>query len=337
MRLLIVSSDRTLSHGAPANVGDAFLTDLFADALERQGHQVDIADFGAERSTPGRGRRRTRGLPGLIDAIRDSDAVVVGGGTLLQDDRPDRLIGGLPRLCVTTSIVSRITNRPLAFYGVGCERVERTSARRLLRLAVGSAPVWVREEDSLHRFSEMFERPALLGADTSLLAQGLLPRRDPDQGGNQLVLALNRSEGSQLTLEAVQRFRREGFEPTLISMEQQSSTGDFRAIAPDVLRELGFSFVPSGWRAALESVRASRLVVASRMHTLYMALLVGTPAVAIGTRAKVRSFADEFGIPMAASLDDVDFENVEAPNHESLDRAAARARATLDDLLQALR
>jgi polysaccharide pyruvyl transferase WcaK-like protein len=130
MRTLIVSADRTLASGHPQNLGDAFLTDALSERLRRAGHETVIADFGqTARLDSTEERVRVGGVRGLADVVRQVDAVVVGGGTLLADDQPGRPFAGLPRLMAVTGLIARTSRTPLAVFGVGADPVTRRRAR----------------------------------------------------------------------------------------------------------------------------------------------------------------------------------------------------------------
>ncbi|RII94235.1 polysaccharide pyruvyl transferase family protein, partial [Clavibacter californiensis] len=126
MRTLIVSADRTLASGHPQNLGDAFLTDALSERLRRAGHETVIADFGqTARVDSTEERARVSGVRALADIVRQVDAVVVGGGTLLADDQPGRPFAGLPRLMAVTGLIARTGRTPLAVFGVGADPVTR--------------------------------------------------------------------------------------------------------------------------------------------------------------------------------------------------------------------
>lgn len=334
MKILIVSADRSIEGGFPANLGDAFLTDALADALRVSGNDVDVIDFGDAVRVGAYPRLRASGLGDLVAAIRASDAVVVGGGTLLQDDSRQKLVGGLPRLCAVVALVARVFRRPVRFFGVGCDTVDRVVPRSLLRFAVSDAVSWVRETDSRDRFAQMFGQVPFVGADVSLLLdRASLPEKS---SSSTAIIALNRSEGEQLSSRTIERLRSDGFRPQFLSMEQQLGDADYHAVESELLEELSFAPEPIGWQAAWDQIAVSSVVVASRMHALYMAALVGVPAVAVGRREKVVSFAEEFGIPLIADVRHYERGQARVADAAVVDGAVGRARDSLDAMLASL-
>lgn len=332
MKILIVSADRTVDGGIPANLGDAFLTDAFADAIEGRGHEVDVIDFGGHRDDGGRARTQARGLKGLWASVRSADAVVLGGGTLLQDDDRTKLFGGLPRLCAVVSLVARINGRPLRYFGVGCDPIARTIPRLALKLAVSGSPSWVREEESRRRFAEMFGFKPQISSDVALLSA----ERACEERSKAVTIALNRDEAPSLSRDLLKQLKGLGLAPQFLSMDQQPTFADHHFVSNILANELTLLPTATGWKAAWRAISTSRIVIASRMHALYMAALAGIPAVAIGDKAKVSSFAKEFNIPIFASVADYTPGSERLASESAVLNAVTRVDTALDSMLKSI-
>ncbi|MBK8460502.1 MAG: polysaccharide pyruvyl transferase family protein [Micropruina sp.] len=170
-KILILSADRSTASGSASNLGDGLLTDALITALHAHGHAVAAVDFGEGSRKTGEARLPVRGVVGLSRAVRSADLVIIGGGTMLQDD-VGRGWGGLPRLCAVTSLIAHLAGRELAYFGVGCDPVPRVLARVLLRVATWSRTIWVRDRDSARRAADLGGRDVRLAADACLLAVG---------------------------------------------------------------------------------------------------------------------------------------------------------------------
>lgn len=302
MRILIVSADRTDQHGGACNLGDALLTDALADAIQSLGHTVQVYDFGHRRVTSDRQRLAEGRLAGLVRAIRWSDAVILGGGTLFQDDQPYRAVSGLPRMCAVVANMARTLRRPVAYFGIGCDPIERHVPRQVLKLAIAKSNVWVRDIASRQRFSNYFGRSAALGADTALLAMRHIDCGTTAQSKG-IVLALARHEASSLSVELIDLWEEQTNEPVrFLSMEQQLHGSDAASLSRAVRARLNYRDHVLGWREAAEIVAESRAVVASRMHALYLAALHSVPAVGVGDYAKIASFCNEFQVPRVKNI-----------------------------------
>lgn len=323
MKVLIVSADRTMSTGHPSNLGDALLTDALAEAVRVRGLDPVVADFGARRTIGGEPRLQLASVWQLARAIRTADVVIVGGGTLFQDDSP-RLVGGLPRLLFVTSLLSRLLGRPLAYFGVGADPVGRAVPRALLRLAVRGRHVWARDRASADRLRRMGAGRVELAADVSLALASQVPLAPESRSGPTAapgaVVALAAADGPELSVQSLERLRGAFGAVTFVQMYQGDVRSDASTLTPEVLALVP---VTSGlsWEAARDVFATADVVIASRMHALYLGVLLDRPVVAVGSLPKVVAFAEEFGV---ARFDDVN-SAVESESWRLADGAALRA------------
>jgi polysaccharide pyruvyl transferase WcaK-like protein len=342
MKILVVSSDRSDARGYPSNLGDALLTDALLGALERAGHEATATDFGGPRRAGSGPRSYTRGLAGLVRAIKASDAVIVGGGTLLQDDTGRGLLNGLPRLVLSVSTTAFFLRRPMVYLGVGCDPTARWAPRAAMRLAVKGRSVWARDRSSVARVAGQLRGRARLAADVCLLpadagvrsAVEAATHSDPARRG--AVVALNRRDVTQVDATFLARMAGTGGAPPLfVAMDQRTAEGDLTDHL-DGMEGFGVLHPPISWKDAAATIAGAAVVVASRMHALYLAALLGTPMIAVGRSAKVLSFAEEFRIPVADSLKDVTPGEERVADMGALELAQERVALALDDALAEL-
>jgi polysaccharide pyruvyl transferase WcaK-like protein len=304
MRTLIVSADRTLLSGHPQNLGDAFLTDALSERLRRAGHDTVVADFGqTARRDSTEERARVSGVRALADLVRQVDAVVVGGGTLLADDQPQRPFAGLPRLMAVTGLIARTTRTPLAVFGVGADPVARRRARLALRGGLDAARVWTRDPDSAGRAAGYSSHPVEVAADVSLFAAPeLAALAAPADRRRGAVVALNAKHSPQLALADVRALEERFGEVAFVSMDQGDDS-DAGSLAPEVRARLTTEPGDHGWRRAAELMADREVVVASRMHAMYLGTMLSTPVVAVGGATKVGAFVSEFRIPSEPAVE----------------------------------
>lgn len=337
MRILVISSDRTSELNRPINLGDAMLTDALVAALRARGHDAIAADFGYPRQGGGEPRLQLAGPGALLRAMRDFDGVVIGGGTLLQDDAREIAggWGGLPRLCAASSVFARLRRNRVAFYGVGCDPVERFGARTLLRLAVRGVPVWVRDAKSASRVSKTLKGKAVVGADASLL-MGFDPRGAASQDAP-IVVALNGEHARDLRVEHLDSLKSSGRRLIFLNMSQGGSFMDANALSPDVRAVFDEVTGPLDWDEAFRLIRSAESVWGSRMHALYAAMLSGVPMVALSALPKVVTFAEDFVVPRIKDTSEIANARPAMADAEALSAAVSTATSTLDDLLVAFR
>ena len=303
MRVLLVSADRSAAGGGHAiNVGDALLTDALRAQLMELGHDVDAVDFGPGRSNSDAPRLGVRGLRQLFREVRQHDAVVIGGGTMIQVDSDHLLRGSLMRLCAAVSVAGWLSRTPVFYFAVGCDPLASRLARVGYRLAVWRRRVWVRETASALRFDQYFGRQPMIAADAALLLETkTADASDPVAGS--ITLAPNRRDGPQLTASWVASLGRSQAQLRLVPMSY-GDINDLDLVPDDALPMMRTISPVDGWQGVVAEFATSETVVASRMHALYIALLLDIPMVAIGASSKVAAFAEEFGVPRLDSFAD---------------------------------
>jgi polysaccharide pyruvyl transferase WcaK-like protein len=327
--ILLISADRTSPTGYPYSLGDAMLTDALAQTMRRADREVVIADFGEAIRSDG-SRTLFGGVMDLLDAAKRADQIVVGGGTLFQDDVPDKVFGGLPRLCLATSLVGYMSGRRVTFFGVGVDPIARRRQRLCLRAAARLAEgLVVRDMASLERLKLMMRKDAQLGGDTATLLVDERHETIPTSMRNGAVLALNGTDASTAA-PAIVRALASAYGPVSFVSMHQGPQPDASYLPEETRACLDVIAEDIRWVDAVSLVETSRVVVASRLHALYLAALTETPAVAIGGSPKVRSFARDFRIPHVATEDlPKNLPSPEVPSQDELLLAHDRVRTMM--------
>lgn len=334
MKILIVSSDRTSDLGHAINTGDALLTDAIVTRLVAANHDVTVGDFGAVRSNADYSRTRITGIFGLISLVREHDAVIIGGGTMIQEDASNLLRGSLMRLCLAVSVAGWISRVKVVFFAVGCDPLPRRMARIGYALAVGRKRVWVREAESADRFTKYFRRTPLIGADAALLLPQVPPNQDNGQAGA-LLLAPNYKDAETLVLNWISGMREEFGEVVIMPMSS-GAIDDLGLVPAQSLEAVVSASTAAGWRDVMTQFRPARAVVASRMHALYVAMLQGIPMVAVGSSPKIVAFANEFEIPRVNKFDEFRPGMERLAASKPLQEATTRVEISFTDMLRVL-
>jgi polysaccharide pyruvyl transferase CsaB len=242
----------------------------------------------------------------VIGAIRSCDALVFGGGGLLQDQTSAfNLPYHLSRLAV-----ARATGTPRAVIGVGAGPLTTAVGRAQVRAALrGTTAVSVRDRGSVEVLRRAGVTDVRLAADLALslpaprvapedricaclrpwrAARGRLPvggraRRDVTAAAmvDRLARGLDDAAGRlglPVRLVAMQR----GWDDLLHARVAERMRADVSCVSPPADR-------------VLEVVAASRVVVAMRYHAAIAAVLAGRPAAVIGYDPKLVGIAEEMG------------------------------------------
>ena len=242
-----------------------------------------------------------RSLQAVVAAVGRVDAVVLGGGSLLQDSTSLRSL--IYYLVVITA--ARFRGRPVLLWGQGLGPLQRPISRALVRalLPLCSSASW-RDAASLARARRWAPRLPMEVAPDPVWQ---IPAR-PWRGGEAIVLCwrptplLDSAGWSRLLLalaavaerlDAPVRwlaFHQHQDAPLLPSLQEQR-------LVPDLLARRSSTVVPTTLDSVFEQVRTARLVIPMRLHALVLARLAGCPMAALSYDPKVSAAAEMAAIP----------------------------------------
>jgi polysaccharide pyruvyl transferase WcaK-like protein len=333
-RILIYSAAVRIDDGIDLNLGDEALSECLAAALATApgGTEVRrlVGVWGQRAAlTPG---ERPLGLRAVVEGVRWADVVVLGGGTLLQDD------AGLLRWQTLIATIARALRKPVVLAAVGAEGLREGAPRRMARYVCRRASaITVRDRASGALVERISGRDAEVTADPVLLTHSLLAPFEPDPipkgwvlPGALLAVNLTR-EAPQGLIDTLARWRaREVADGTAIVGVAMDRRPGRDALALERLGDAlgwpaGYSLLPAhaGWREVCAVLGSCRVCIGMRLHFMLLATIVCAPVLAIATLPKTVAFAEELAtsrIGAGASGAELD---------EALDLACSPNRATL--------
>lgn len=343
-----------------ANAGDDLIfAALRHKLLARGAHITAVSTQPADTAATGVTAIDHRALPAIVQAVRSSDALVFGGGGLLQDQTSGfNLPYHLSRI-----VLARATSTPFGVVGVGAGPLRtRLGRAQVRRVVAGATGISARDEGSVALLRSLGVGHVRLGADLALslpepdrpaedvicgclrpwrTARGRLPvgtrtRTDitPEPMVGRLAAGLDDAAGRSglpVRLVALQR----GWDDVLHARIADRMRTPVTLVSPTV-------------DEVLAVIAASRVVIAMRYHAGIAALLAGRPAVLIGYDPKLDGLAAALGpagrlLPWdAGHLEQMGSAVIDVLPHADLvppALAILRARekvndAVLDDLLE---
>ncbi len=264
--------------------------------------------------TPARTERST-GLPcfsrrnplSLLNSLLRSDALILGGGSLLQNLTSNRSLA----YYLTLIRLSRLLRRPVMLYGIGIgpllgARIEKRVARILNRCQY----IGLRDEASHRLLRELGVDASLLhvGADGALLlpsppigrAGAILREHGIAHDASLICVALHggRSCGEmrKMILTALRLVcRRRGLTPIFLVLD---SAQDERASILAAEQCAGRVLTLREPTDAVAVLSASEALISMRLHALVFAASAGTPCIGIAADArdgKIPTFAKSVG------------------------------------------
>ena len=278
----------------------------------------------------------------VANAIRGSDALVFGGGSLLQDNTSTRSL----MYYLTIIRIANFFKRPVMIYANGIGPVNRPKNRERVRRAVEAAKVvTLRDESSLEELRRMgVERDDIVVTGDPVYTMEL-PTPDeclellretgiPPERQFAVISVRKISDGGQAFAELARLCdmicSELGIEVVFLPMQPSVDTAASREVAalmssPAIVPERNFS--P---RELLGIVRSAQLVVSMRLHTLIFAARAGTPLCGVVVDPKIEANLEMFGMPAIGTPQEVDaikaFETVKtlANNRDVLSAALSR-------------
>jgi polysaccharide pyruvyl transferase CsaB len=266
------------------NVGDEAILAALTSGLRERGHEVEVlsADPAATRRTLD--VAATGRLTGLPWALARSDALVSGGGGLLQDATSRRSLRyylGVIRAARATGLRTVVYGQsigPLSAHG-------RAATARALR----GLPVAVRDEGSRAWLAEA-------GIAAALVADAALAAPRPDRLGGAGLLLVPRA-GVAGAREALTRLARAAVADRtavrVAGLQPGADEDEARRIADAAPGAEPLRLSDPG--AALAACAAADAVVSVRLHGLILAARAGTPHLGIGYDPKVAGFLASSG------------------------------------------
>ena len=285
------------------NLGDdALLQVLLQELPESVRPLITARDASAiQRLAPDASIVNRRSLRSVLRSIGSVRALVLGGGSLLQDSTSVRSLVYYLLLIV----VARLQGRTVILWGQGLGPLRRPISRLMVRLVLPfcSGASW-RDARSLERARQWAPSLPMQMAPDPVWQ---LPRR-AWIGGRALVLSwrptsLLRDDDWRQLLQALAILAGELDAPVrwlAFHQHQDASLLDSlaqRGLVPPDLLARSCTVVPDGLQAVVDTVQDARLVLPMRLHALILARLVCCPMAALSYDPKVEAAAEMAQVP----------------------------------------
>lgn len=316
-----------------ANLGDEAILAGLARELTARGLRVTVLSGDPDATTAQHGVPAAHRTRGLLGALLRADALVSGGGGLLQDATSARSL----TYYLATLRAARLLGKGVALYGQSLGPLTGVGRRRVAGAAAGLPAFW-RDEPSraLARELGLDDRAT---ADAALL---LAPERPAGADPNGPVLVVPRAGHpayNQALARLARALRGEGVPVAAVGLHARHDDAEVAALARAApgLEALS-ARTPDELLALLPG---ASYVVSARLHGCVLAAAAGVGFAALSYDPKVAGFAALLGAPtFDAPVDDANL-LAAATRREPLDLAAREAqvrlaREGLDALVAAL-
>ena len=236
----------------------------------------------------------------VLAALADCQALVLGGGSLLQDATSFRSLLYYAALI----LAARSRGLPVLLWGQGLGPLQRRRSRALVRLLLGLVSGISWRDAASARLAAGWGIKAAQGSDP---VWGLPPQDWQGRGGP-IVLCWRPvdqldARGWRLLLAALEQLAADTGRPVhwLPFHQGQDSTLlaelERRGLLGEALRRCSVLVEVSTPEQAIDQFRGASLVVAMRLHGLILAALAGSPCAALSYDPKVAAAAEALGCP----------------------------------------
>jgi polysaccharide pyruvyl transferase CsaB len=264
------------------NLGDEALLSGILTGLKNDGHAVTVLSGNPEETKRLHGVNAVHRYRGLPLALLQHDALISGGGGLLQDKTSSR---SLQYYLGVISAAKRLGKKVIV-YGQSIGPLSDKGKEVLTKTLKGVA-VAVRHEASQKLLAE-------LGASSQLVADGALLLEGKGKGKG--VLFVPRAGYPEITramTELTQILNRHGFNVAGLSIQADEDRNELEAIRAEVpaLEVLE----PTSPTELVQMVGQYEYVVSGRLHGLILAAVAGVDFCGLVYDPKVGAFLSEAG------------------------------------------
>jgi polysaccharide pyruvyl transferase WcaK-like protein len=314
MRVVIAGAAALTAEGHVMNLGDEAIADTLGTAVAQYAsvsRVVTALNVRLAGGAPPSGRFSPRPVVGLEREVAEADAVLIGGGTMLQEDvlpRHRLAVRGLLRYQLAVGLACMARRTPYAYALVGAEMLDRPGARRVAKFLIEHAAcVAVRDGPSARTVRALGSPKRLaVGADAVFLAAW---PSYPAVARSRIAVNL-RIDCSSDALRLLAHGLDEMFPDAgilLVPTDRRLNADarklrEFRSVLAAPERALWFP-PTGGWRELVHELESCRLAVGMRMHFIMFAALAGAPCIGLVPSHKLCSFAQDSGVRLIDGSD----------------------------------
>lgn len=338
------------------NLGDEAILAGLAGALKQRGHEPVVLSSDPDATTATHGVEARHRTSGLLGALASVDAVVSGGGGLLQDKTSSRSLS----YYLWVIRLARWLGKRTAVYGQSLGPLTTGGRARLARDLRG-VPLFLRDRPSLELAAELGLEATLVGDAALLLAA---PPSRADTSAHEISAARDATAAPQASSRLSGRapivlVPRGGYDPYNVALERLAAalTAEGRDVAvlafhpvedlAPAERVLAAAPGSRSWQApsvdsALAQLVGAAYIVSARLHGCILAAVAGVGFAGLSYDPKVAGFLEQAAAPCFEAPVDAGAllaTALAARPHDAaaVGRLRAAAHAGIDSLLEALR
>ncbi len=272
------------------NLGDEAILAGLVGALRDRGHEVTVLSADPVATARQHGVAAAHRTRGVIGALLRSDALVSGGGGLLQDITSRRSL----TYYLATIRLARLLGKRVAVYGQSLGPLTDEGKRRVAR-ALGGVPAFWRDEQSRVLARELGLDDGLT-ADAALLLAPVEPVGPNSSGPVLLVPRAGHAVYNDALKRSAEALSAEGVSLAAVALHSghdDAEVADLQVAVP------GLEVVPAPTPGELLArLPSMSYVISARLHGCVLAAAAGVGFAALSYDPKVEGFATLLAAPV---------------------------------------
>lgn len=299
------------------NRGDDLMNRVLVNFFCNHGFDVESASMRPEVMSEKYGNKyfssRVIHLYEWIAAIWRSNFVVIGGGTVIQDDF-GKLLGGILTYTSLVILISKLMGKKVHVIGVGINEINRSVSKILINTYRLADTVCVRDENSIVLANKYpwLKRKLSFSPDLAFLKDFYTPTTrefKEDYKESRLLISLvgesHKESAYAVLLQTYSICKSNGVNVVGIAMDERESEEisifrKFKETHPD------FSFiVPDTAEEAVSEIANANGVISMRLHASIISLVLDKPLLVVSRESKTAWIKDWIKSQLFVNVQDV--------------------------------
>ena len=251
----------------------------------------------------------------LILKILDSDCIIFGGGSILQDVTSSKSL--LYYLGII--FIAKIFKKPVALIGNGFGPVNKSLNKKMVRALLNKVDyISIRDKNAVLRLQSLGIKTKIeLSADVTFMIDGwknenleiIFERENIPFNENTVGISIRNWKNKERYISEISNFAqhllKEGYQVLFLPMQFPIDVEISREVAESLNGEVYILEKEYTPKEMIKIISEMHIVVAMRLHALIFSTIAKVPAIAIEYDPKIKSFSEESEIINSGSIESI--------------------------------
>ena len=305
------------------NIGDEAILYAIIQSLKKEQPEVEITvlsnepEVTAERYHVHAVNRWK--LRDVIQAIKMSDGLISGGGSLMQDETGSRTIPYYAGIIK----IAKFLRKPVFIYAQGMGPFNQKKSRFMVKSALKNTTITVRDNDSKQLLQQIGVKEKIAIVPDPVLGIDIVQQASDWLTSQQFTKPVvtvsvrdwpTTNHYKQKLAQALSFIGKQGYEIVFIPMHGSHDLITSEEIAGLMDCESKIAPHDASIHEKIALIKESELLIGIRLHALIFAAVVNTPFIPLSYDPKIDSFAEICGQPLVGSIEEDNWTTVDLTN-----------------------